>query len=199
MDLAALALTFGAIFVVELPDKTFLATLVLATRFRPLLVWIGVGLAFAVQTAIAVGLGQAASLLPQDVVRGTAAALFLIGAIVLLREGRRHQAGADGDGEDFAAGTKPADGWRAILASFLVLFAAEWGDLSQLLTLSLAARYEAPLSVFVGALAALLTVSALAVIVGRSLLRVIAVHVLHFVGAGVCVLLATLTITELVR
>ena len=50
-----------------------------------------------------------------------------------------------------------------------------------------------------GALAALLTVSALAVIVGRSLLRVIAVHVLHFVGAGVCVLLATLTVVELVR
>ena len=45
MDLAVVALTFGAIFVVELPDKTFIATLVLATKFRPLLVWIGVGLA----------------------------------------------------------------------------------------------------------------------------------------------------------
>ena len=50
MDLAALVLTFGAIFVVELPDKTFLATLVLATKYRPILVWLGVGAAFAVQT-----------------------------------------------------------------------------------------------------------------------------------------------------
>ncbi len=50
-----------------------------------------------------------------------------------------------------------------MLASFLVLFAAEWGDLSQLLTLTLVARYEDPVSVFVGALGALLTVSALAV------------------------------------
>lgn len=201
MDLAALALTFGAIFVVELPDKTFLATLVLATKYRPLLVWVGVGLAFAVQTAIAVGLGQAASLLPQDAVRGTAAALFLVGAIVLVRQGRHHAqlAGADDEGEQYAAAATPADGWRAVLASFLVLFAAEWGDLSQLLTLSLVARYQAPGSVFVGALAALLTVSALAVIVGRSLLRVVAVHVLHFVGAGVCVLLATLTLLELLR
>ncbi len=206
MDLAALVLTFGAIFVVELPDKTFLATLVLATKYRPLLVWIGVGLAFTVQTAIAVGLGQAATLLPQDLVRGAAAALFVLGAIVLVREGRRHAAtnaaetaGAEEDGEEYAAKATPADGWRAVLASFLVLFAAEWGDLSQLLTLSLVARYEAPVSVFVGALAALLTVSALAVVVGRSLLRVVAIHVLHFVGAGVCVLLATLTIVELVR
>ena len=204
MDLAALVLTFGAIFVVELPDKTFLATLVLATKYRPLLVWIGVGLAFTVQTGIAVGLGQAATLLPQGLVRGAAAALFVIGAIVLVREGRSHAAVADAEaegteGSEYAAAGPAAAGWRAVLASFLVLFAAEWGDLSQLLTLSLVARYEAPASVFIGALAALLTVSALAVIVGRSLLRVVKIHVLHYVGAGVCVVLAALTVIELLR
>ena len=46
-----------------------------------------------------------------------------------------------------------------MLAWFLVLFAAEWGDLSQLLTISLVAKYDDPVSVFIGALAALLTVS----------------------------------------
>jgi Ca2+/H+ antiporter, TMEM165/GDT1 family len=69
MDLVVVALAFGAIFVVELPDKTFIATLVLSTRFRPLLVWIGVGLAFAVQTLVAVALGKAAALLPDDLVQ----------------------------------------------------------------------------------------------------------------------------------
>ncbi|GEP40410.1 UPF0016 family membrane protein [Nocardioides psychrotolerans] len=196
MDLAAVALTFGAIFLVELPDKTFLATLVLATKYRPILVWIGVGLAFTVQTGVAVALGHAASLLPPDVVKIAAIVLFLVGAVILFREGRSHQEAASGD--EFAEKAKPVTGWRAVLASFLVLFAAEWGDLSQLVTLSLVAKYEAPLSVFVGALAALLTVSALAVIVGRSLLRFISIHVLHFLGAGVCVLLATLTVYELV-
>ena len=67
MDLAVVGLTFAAIFLVELPDKTFIATLVLSTKFRPLLVWIGVGLAFAVQTTVAVALGKVASLLPADV------------------------------------------------------------------------------------------------------------------------------------
>ena len=52
--LATAAIVFGAIFLVELPDKTFIATLVLATRFRPLFVWIGVSLAFLVQTLVAV-------------------------------------------------------------------------------------------------------------------------------------------------
>ena len=61
----------------------------------------------------------------------------------------------------------PAHGFRAVVASFLVLFAAEWGDLSQLLTISLVARYDAPLEVFIGALAALLTVSGLAVVAGQ--------------------------------
>ncbi|WP_134740642.1 TMEM165/GDT1 family protein [Nocardioides sp. 503] len=196
MDLAAVALTFGAIFLVELPDKTFLATLVLATKYRPILVWIGVGLAFTVQTLVAVLLGHAASLLPPDVVKTAAIVLFLVGAVVLFREGRSHQ---EADGEEFAEKAQPVQGFRAVLASFLVLFAAEWGDLSQLLTLSLVAKYEAPLSVFVGALGALLTVSALAVIVGRSLLRFISIHVLHYLGAVVCLVLAALTIYELVR
>lgn len=86
-----------------------------------------------------------------------------------------------------------------MLASFLVLFAAEWGDLSQLLTISLVARYEAPLAVFVGALAALLAVTALAVVAGKRLVQWIPVHTLHFVGAGVCLVLATLTVADLVR
>ena len=81
-------------------------------------------------------------------------------------------------------------GWRAVLASFLVLFAAEWGDLSQLLTISLVAKYEDAGRVFIGALAALLLVSGLAVVAGRQLLRFVKLHVLHYVGAGVCLLLA---------
>ena len=196
MDLTALVLTFGAIFVVELPDKTFLATLVLATKYRPVLVWLGVGAAFAVQTTVAVLLGHAASLLPEDIVRIVAMVMFLAGAVILVREGRSHQ---QSSGDEFAEGAEDVTGFRAVLASFLVLFAAEWGDLSQLLTISLVARYEAPVSVFVGALGALLLVSGLAVLAGRALLRFVALHVLHYVGAVVCLALATLTLVEVLR
>ena len=196
MDLTALVLTFGAIFVVELPDKTFLATLVLATKYRPILVWLGVGAAFAVQTTVAVLLGHAASFLPENLVRIVAMVMFLVGAVILVREGRSHQ---QSSGDEFAEGAKDVTGFRAVLASFLVLFAAEWGDLSQLLTISLVARYEAPLSVFIGALGALLLVSGLAVIAGKTLLRFVALHVLHYVGAAVCLSLAILTLVEILR
>ncbi len=193
MNPVVLAVTFGTIFVVELPDKTFLATLVLATRYRPILVWLGVAAAFAVQTTVAVALGQVATLLPPEVVRSAALVLFLVGATLLIREARSRPGPDDGVEE-----TAPARGWRAVTASFLVLFAAEWGDLSQLLTLSLVARYDDPLSVFLGALAALLTVSGLAVLVGRTLLRYIALRRLHYAGAAVCLGLAALTLVELV-
>jgi Ca2+/H+ antiporter, TMEM165/GDT1 family len=194
VDLAALALTFGAIFLVELPDKTFLATLVLATKYRPLLVWIGVGLAFTVQTVVAVALGHAVSLLPEKLVHSVALLMFIAGAVILFREGvKYHQE----SGEEYADEATPATGWRAVLASFLVLFAAEWGDLSQLLTISLVAKYDAPVSVFIGALGALLLVSGLAVVVGRSLMRWMPIHLLHYIGSGVCIVLATLTTIDL--
>jgi Ca2+/H+ antiporter, TMEM165/GDT1 family len=194
MDFTAMALTFGAIFVVELPDKTFLATLVLATRYRPILVWIGVGLAFTVQTIVAVLLGHAASFLPDTVVHAAAGVMFLIGGIILIREGRNHRAA---DGEDVP--TKDVHGLRAVIASFLVLFAAEWGDLSQLFTITLVARYDDPVGVFIGALGALMTVSAIAVIAGRGLLRFVSLHVLHYIGAAVCLVLGLVTLYEVVR
>jgi putative Ca2+/H+ antiporter (TMEM165/GDT1 family) len=192
MDPVVIGLTFLAIFVVELPDKTFLATLVLATKYRPILVWIGVGLAFTVQTIVAVLLGHAVSFLPDDVVRAVAGLIFLIGGIILVREGRSHQANEGSDVE-----TKDVHGVQAVIASFLVLFAAEWGDLSQLLTISLVAKYQQPFAVFVGALSALLLVSGLAVVAGRQLQKFVKLHVLHYVGAAICFILAGVTVYEL--
>jgi Ca2+/H+ antiporter, TMEM165/GDT1 family len=196
MDLGLVALSFGTIFLVELPDKTFLATLVLATRYRPILVWLGVGAAFAVQTTVAVLLGHAVSFLPTEIVQSAAAVLFLVGAVLLIREAREHHR-ADGD-EEYDVPVREAHGFQAVLASFLVLFAAEWGDLSQLLTISLVARYEEPLSVFVGALAALLAVSGLAVVAGRTLMRFVKLHILFYAGAAVCLVLLVLVLRELI-
>jgi Ca2+/H+ antiporter, TMEM165/GDT1 family len=198
VDLAVIALTFMAIFVVELPDKTFIATLVLSTRYRALLVWVGVGLAFFLQVLIAVTAGQLATLLPEALVRGVAVAIFLLGAVLLFRSApRADEEEAESEEEYAAKATESRTGFRAVGASFLVLFAAEWGDLSQLLTISLVAKYGEPLSVFVGAWGALLTVSGLAVIAGRFLLEHMRLSVLHYVGAAVCLVLAGLTLYDL--
>jgi Ca2+/H+ antiporter, TMEM165/GDT1 family len=199
VDLAVIVIAFGAIFVVELPDKTFVAALVLSTRYRPFSVWVGVGLAFFVQTLIAVSVGGLVTLLPHRVVEVVAGLIFLVGAILLLREAPKADAEEAETEEEFAAkASSPKAGLAAVGASFLVLFAAEWGDLSQLLTISLVGRYHQPVSVFVGAWAALLVVSALAVVAGRFLLRYMRLSTIHYVGSAVCFLLAAVTAYQVV-
>lgn len=200
MDLVVIALAFGAIFVVELPDKTFIAALVLSTRYRGIYVWIGVGLAFLVQTLIAVTVGRAVTFLPDDLVKVVAALIFAGGAVLLVREAPKADAGEAETEAEFIEKAKPAKtGLAAIGASFLVLFAAEWGDLSQLLTISLVGKYDEPVSVFLGAWLALLTVSGLAVVAGRFLLRHVKLSVIFYLGATVCLVLAGVTVYELVR
>jgi putative Ca2+/H+ antiporter (TMEM165/GDT1 family) len=199
VDPAVIAVAFGAIFLVELPDKTFVAALVLSTRYRPFAVWVGVGLAFLVQTAIACTVGGLVTLLPHTVVEVVAGLIFLAGAILLLREAPKADAEEAETEEEYAAkATSPKSGLAAVGASFLVLFAAEWGDLSQLLTISLVGRYHDAVSVFIGAWSALLVVSGLAVVAGRFLLRHLRLSTIHYVGAAVCFLLAAITAYQLV-
>jgi putative Ca2+/H+ antiporter (TMEM165/GDT1 family) len=200
MSLAVIAIVFGTIFIVELPDKTFIAALVLSTRYRPLAVWVGVGLAFFVQTLIAVVAGQLTTFLPDTLIESVALVIFLVGAVLLYRAAPGADAEEKEQEEEYAA--KASDsrtGLRAVVASFVVLFAAEWGDLSQLLTISMVAKYGEPVSVFIGAWGALLTVSGLAVLAGRFLLQHVRLSVIHYVGAGVCLVLAAVTAVELLR
>jgi Ca2+/H+ antiporter, TMEM165/GDT1 family len=202
MDLAVALTALVLIVPVELPDKTFVATLVLATRYRPLLVWIGVGAAFLVQTVVAVTAGGLLARLPHRPVVAFAALMFLVGGIVLLRHARRvddEEAATEAEfdakvDERVGAGTGgSATGLRAVAASFTVLFLAEWGDLSQLLTAGLVVRTKDPVSVFAGAWLGLLLVSALGAVAGRALLRHVRLATVQRIGGGVCLLLAVLS------
>jgi Ca2+/H+ antiporter, TMEM165/GDT1 family len=198
MDLAVIAITFGAIFVVELPDKTFIAALVLSTRYKPLAVWIGVGLAFMVQTLVAVSVGAIVTeLVPERVIRLVTLTIFLVGAVVLFRTAPSAEAEEKEQEEEYTAvAAQERTGLRAVAASFVVLFAAEWGDLSQILTINFVAHFDDHVDVFLGAWGALLTVSGLAVLMGRVLLRYMKLSLLHYIGAAVCLVLAAWTLYE---
>lgn len=200
MDLAVILTTFALIVPVELPDKTFIATLVLATRYGPLATWIGVGLAFGVQTLVAVLAGGLIAQLPTRPVTAIAGAMFAIGAVLLWRGAGRADAAEAQTEQEFIGqvtardtGRRPGPA-RRVLASFIVLFVAEWGDLSQLLTAGLVVRYDDPLSVFVGAWSSLLVVAAVGALLGRALLARVRLGTVQRVGAGVCGLLAVLAL-----
>ena len=199
MDLVVALTAFALIFPVELPDKTFVATLVLATRYPPVPVWVGVSAAFLVQSLVAVTAGGLLSLLPHPVVSAAAGLLFLIGAVVLWRGAKEADAREPEEEAELAAGITPGmSGRRAATTSFGVLFLAEWGDLSQLLTAGLAARYHDPVSVFVGSWVALVVVAGLAVLLGRALLRWVRLSTIRRVGAVVCLVLALVAAYDLV-
>jgi putative Ca2+/H+ antiporter (TMEM165/GDT1 family) len=188
--LAAAATAFVLIVPIELPDKTFIATLILTTKYRPLAVWIGVICAFFVQCVVAVAFGRLIGLAPDQIVKWFVVALFLVGAAILFRSARRSDGG---DGETDAAPNTVRSGLRAVGASFLVLFAAEWGDLSQLLTAGLVAKGNNPYATFVGSWLGLILVSGLAVLLGRWLLKKVRLDMVRYAAAGICTALAVVT------
>ena len=207
LDIATVGLAFILIFPAELPDKTFIATLVLSTRYRRLAVWIGVAVAFAVQSAIAVAAGGLLSLLPQRLVLGITCLLFAAGAILMLVSGlraRTAEMAEEEEAEEFEeSAARHAGGststLRIAITSFIVLFTAEWGDLSQLLTAGLAARTGEPLSVFLGAWLALIIVAGIAVLIGGWLQKRVALWRIRLVSAAVLAALAAWTLVEFIQ
>ncbi len=191
MSLAAIITSFLIILPAELPDKTVIACLVLGSRYRPGYVFAGAAAAFTVQVALAVTAGGLLTLLPHKPTQIVVAVLFVAGAIILLRHKRV-------DSDEYVAEHRARRTFLPVAAtSFAVVFAAEFGDLTQILSANLAAKYHDPLSVGVGAVAALWVAATLAIVGGRGLLKVIPVKWLSRGAAGVMLALAGLTIAAL--
>ncbi|MCB0962175.1 MAG: TMEM165/GDT1 family protein [Acidimicrobiales bacterium] len=199
MDLSALLQAFVAILPAELPDKSMFATIVLVTRFhRPLLVWLGVVGAFALHVVVAVAAGSLLGLLPEDAVQVGVALLFAVGAVLLWRSGStiaRDEATVEHlDLDEPAVGPSA---WRIVATSFGVIAVAEWGDLTQLATASLAARSGEPVATALGAWLALAAVAGIAAAFGRQLVRRIPLHRVNYVGATIFAVLSLWTVIDL--
>jgi Ca2+/H+ antiporter, TMEM165/GDT1 family len=198
MNLAIAAAVFPVIFIGELPDKTMFASLVMSTRGRPASVWSGAAAAFTVHVAIATTVGVALfKLLPHKAVEIFVAVLFIGGAGLAILEGLRQR--EHEKREEMLVQSEMGASRRTLVTSFVVIFVAEWGDLTQILTANLAARYHSALSVGAGALLALWTVSALSVLGGRGVLRSLNAVAVRFLTAAVLLGLAGYSIWNVVR
>ena len=195
LDLGVLFTTFLLILPAELPDKSFVASIVLASRLSRSAVWSGATVAFGLQMAIAVTAGQLLTALPRIYVLLVVIALFSFGAFLLLRQGFH----GDSEDDDVEVKEQPKSWWRSALVTFGLLFAAEWGDLTQLIAAAQSARTDQPLSVGLGAWFALMLISALGVSVGKWLRERISVRVLNIVAGSVMLVIDVLVIIELVR
>jgi putative Ca2+/H+ antiporter (TMEM165/GDT1 family) len=196
MWISIAATVFALIVPAELPDKTFVATLVMATRFRAAPVLLGAVLGFGAQAGIAVGAGSAIALLPETPVKAVSAAIFAIGALLMLRTLEDPEEEEREVERELADTPAEPSSWRIIGTTFLVLFIAEWGDLTQLLTASLSAKYDNPTAVFTGSFLGLMAVAALAVFGGKALLRVIPLNWVRRVAAAGFAAVAVFTALE---
>lgn len=194
-DIAIIATVFALIFVGELPDKTAVAGLVLGTRFPWRWAFFGIAAAFLTHVVIAVSAGSLLTLLPRRPVEAIVAVLFLLGAVLVWREGLDTE---EDEEVEVAAVPEGAGFWRVAGLGYALIFVAEWGDLTQILTANLAAKYHNPLSVGIGAVLGLWAVGLLAVLGGKTLLRVIPIKWITRVAAAVMLALAIYSISKAV-
>ncbi|MGW4907784.1 TMEM165/GDT1 family protein [Streptomyces sp. NPDC004270] len=175
ISITVTALVFGVIFLAELPDKTALAGLVLGTRYRASYVFAGVAAAFLLHVVLAVAAGSVLTLLPQQIVHALTGVLFLGGAAVLLLK----------KGEEEEEVRKPADQsfWKVAGTGFMLILVAEFGDLTQIMTANLAARYDDPLSVGLGAVLGLWAVAGLGIVGGKALMKKVPLRLITQIAA----------------
>ncbi|GGW18519.1 UPF0016 family membrane protein [Streptomyces capoamus] len=175
ISITVTALVFGVVFLAELPDKTALAGLVLGTRYRASYVFAGVAAAFLLHVVLAVAAGSVLTLLPQQIVHAVTGVLFLGGAAMLLLKKD------EGDEEI----KKPADQsfWKVAGTGFMLILVAEFGDLTQIMTANLAARYDDPLSVGLGAVLGLWAVAGLGIVGGKALIRRVPLRLITQIAA----------------
>jgi putative Ca2+/H+ antiporter (TMEM165/GDT1 family) len=186
MSLTAAGATFLAVLPAEIPDKTILACLILSSRYRPSVVFGGAATAFLAHVIIAVAAGGALSLLPREVVEACAAGAFLVGAVLLWR----HKEEKEEEEEDTGRDGLRSGVWPVFGTAFAVVFLAEFGDLTQFMTVSLAARFHDPISVGIGATLALWVAAGIAVTLGWRVLKLIPMQWLTRGAAVVMVVLA---------
>jgi putative Ca2+/H+ antiporter (TMEM165/GDT1 family) len=198
VNLSIIFLTFGVIFIGELPDKSMFASLVLSTRFNRFHVWLGAAAALLAQVAIAVTAGRLLALLPHRPLELIVGSLFLIGGL-LLSLGKNEDESQEQKKVDTEKPNTKNSFIKVFTTAFVIVFLGEWGDITQIATANYAARYHDPLSVGVGAVIALWAVSGLGVLFGSKLLKRIPGRILQRATAVILFIFAALSFVAAIR
>ncbi len=179
MGAGALAGIFALIFVLEIPDKTMVATIIMSSRARPLAVALGASSAFVVQMAIAVAAGGLLTLLPVRLKEVIVGLLFLGGAAYLLLVPEKS---AERAGEREGASERRSTWGREWLGAFTVIFLGEFGDLTQIQAANFAVKYHQPFEVFAACSLALVCVAFVGAFAGQYLQRIIPLAAIRIAG-----------------
>lgn len=186
-DWALFFSTFAIIFLAELPDKTAVAVLIMASQRHPFAVYLGVCGAYVVQNIVAILAGSLLTLLPHWAVHVGAGILFLGFAVWMWIQ------------EEEKTGKSKVNSkthfWKTVWAAFVVIFIAEWGDLTQLATATQVAQSGHPATVFIASTSALWASSGMFVVIGHHSKKFIQPAILRKIAAVAFALVGTLLLS----
>ena len=170
------------IFAAEIGDKSQLVCMTLAARYRPTPVMLGAVLSFIFLNTLAVTFGVAiANWMPEVFISAIVAILFAIFGI--------HALHMQEESEDADENVVVSSSHSILIATFLLISVAEFGDKTQLAVVALSST-SLPMAVWLGSTLALITTSALGVLAGRTILQRIPITLLQRISGVFFILLA---------
>lgn len=160
-EFAALAASFAIIAVAEFGDKTQVAAMTLASRYKAAPVFLGSVLGVCLANGAGVVAGALLdAVLPVFWVQAVSGVAFIALGIYGLVTREREDIKVRGDGS-------------ALFASASVIGLMEFGDKTQVAAMLLAAELNAPVEVFLGAVTAFALLMAIGVAAGATLIRLV--------------------------
>jgi putative Ca2+/H+ antiporter (TMEM165/GDT1 family) len=188
----------------ELGDKTFFIAAILAMRHPRRWVFIGATAALAAMTLLSVAIGKLTSFLPQHYVQGIAVALFIGFGLKLLYDASRMSGKEVLDGEQAEAlevveqreqGVVLWSARAVVMEAFALTFVAEWGDRTQIATITLASSHH-PHGVLLGAIMGHAICAAIAVACGKLIAGHISEKLLATLGGVLFIVFGIITAIE---
>lgn len=209
MNFTTILIVYGILFIGELGDKTQLIVFNLALEHSKFYkVGIGVTLGFVVLVTIGVFFGTVITkFVPIFIISIVSGAVFIIIGFIeafnlkktyLERKNSKMGINDHTIKKDLSKDSNESDSKvsklksNPYLAGFIYIFLMELGDKTQLLTISLASVYNAPLEVWIGSFLALISVAWMGILLGAFIARKVSKFYLKLVSTCIFILVGIL-------
>jgi putative Ca2+/H+ antiporter (TMEM165/GDT1 family) len=184
-SVAAFTASLALIIVGEMGDKTQFIAMSFATKYNPYKVLLAIFIATVANFAITVVIGQLlTTIVPVDIISLAASLSFIGFGLWTLRPEKEKE-----------ENPKPSR-FGVVGTVGLAFFIAEFGDKTQLATLSLAAQYRDAVAVLVGATLGMLVADGIGIVIGVALGKKIPEKIIKWVSAAIFIVFGLVGVYE---
>ena len=188
LSLTAFTAAFILVVLAEMGDKTQLVAMSFAARYNPIKVLLAIFVAILANFAIVIAIGELlTTVVPLDIISFVASISFIGFGLWTVRDATARK--KDEEKIKFSR-------FGVIATVGVTFFIAEFGDKTQLATLSVAAQYQNPISVLIGATLAMLVADGLGIVIGVVLCKHIPQRIIKWFSAAIFILFGIVGVYE---